>query len=221
MGDARKLWIEGPAGRLEAALRLGAGRGSAVIAHPHPADGGTLHNPVVFHTDRALNRAGWTTLRFDFRGVGTSDGVHDEGRGERFDLAAAVGWLAGLDREAPLLLVGYSFGSWCAVRHAAEDPRITALVALGLPVRRYGFGELGRIGRPLAVVQADGDELGPPAEVAPLLAELDPPGKLLVVESSDHLFTGRAARAAELAVDAAAAIAPPGRSVPRAAPADR
>ena len=93
MGDVRRLWIEGPTGKLEAALRpTGTPRAAAVIAHPHPLYGGTLHNPVVFHADRELNRMGLWTLRFNFRGVGESDGFHDEGRGEIADVGACAAW---------------------------------------------------------------------------------------------------------------------------------
>ena len=103
MGEIRKLWIPGPAGRLEAALRAACpSHGAAVLAHPHPLYGGTLHNPVIFHADRELNRAGLTTLRFNFRGVGESEGVHDEGRGELGDWAAATAWLRGMALEGPL-----------------------------------------------------------------------------------------------------------------------
>ena len=105
MGNARSLWIEGGDGRLEAALRTASlPRAAAVLTHPHPLYGGTLHNPVVFRTDRELNRAGWTTLRFNFRGVGSSEGTHDEGRGEVEDVGAAVSWLRGIVPDVPIAM---------------------------------------------------------------------------------------------------------------------
>lgn len=204
MGEVRKLWIEGPAGRIEAALRVArTARAAAVVAHPHPLHGGSLHNPVTFHTDRELNVAGLTTLRFNFRGVGTSEGVHDEGRGELDDVAAAVAWLRGAASGVPLLLVGYSFGAWCALRHAVRDDTVRALVAIGLPLRRYDLTEVRRFDRPLAVVQGTADELGGFEELRQLLAEAGKTAAIYPVEGASHLFPGRAPEAARRVVEAA------------------
>ena len=173
MSEARRLWIEGPVGKLECALRVAMNpRAAAVLAHPHPLYGGTLENPVVFHADRALHRTGVTTLRFNFRGVGKSDGLHDEGRGEVRDVGAALSWLRGLAPGAPLLLVGYSFGAWCALGHALEEPSSAAFIGIGLPVRSYSFTGLPALRRPWAVVQGTEDELGTLGEVRALLALL-------------------------------------------------
>ena len=199
----RKLWIAGPVGKLEAALRVAAEpRAAAVIAHPHPVYGGTLDNPVVFHADRELNRAGLTTLRFNFRSVGGSDGFHDEGRGEIGDVAAAAAWVRDLAPGKPLILVGYSFGSRCSVAHALHDPAVAAVVAIGLPVRMWSFEDLPTLGRPFGVVQGTQDEYGSIAEVESLLARMAPPGRLYTVEGAPHLFPGRAPAAAERVVEA-------------------
>lgn len=194
MGDVRKLWIEGPAGRLEAALRVAPKpRGAAVLAHPHPLHGGTLHNPVMFHSDRALHREGFTTLRFNFRGVGSSDGAHDAGRGEVEDLAACVSWIRGIAGNAPLLTVGYSFGSWCALRHAAVEPAVRAVVGIGVPVRTYDFtGVFEAIRVPVGIVHGSEDELAPIEELRAILARSSPSARLRVVEGASHLFPGRA-----------------------------
>lgn len=192
MGDVRRLWIEGPAGKLEGALRLApTPRAAAVIAHPHPLYGGTLHNPVVFHADRELNRAGLLTLRFNFRGVGASDGFHDEGRGEIGDVGACAAWLHGLAPEVPLLLVGYSFGSRCSIQHALHDPHVAAVVAIGLPVRILDLSAAAEFDRPLAVVQGSRDEFGAPDEVRALAPRAD----LRVLDGAQHLFPGRAPEA--------------------------
>ena len=197
MGAVRKLWIGGPAGRLEAAMRSSSpARGAAVLAHPHPLHGGSLHNPVVFRCERGLNRAGLTTLRFNFRGVGTSEGAHDEGRGEVEDLAAAATWLRGVEPEVPLILVGYSFGAWCAARHAVNDAKVTALVAIGLPVNRYDFSWLERLRCPMVIVQGSGDEFGDPDEVGALLGRVKPGAELRVVRDTTHRFPGRTTEAA-------------------------
>lgn len=207
MGDSRNLWIPGPAGRLEAALRLAdAPRALALVAHPHPQHGGTLHNPVVFHSERELNRAGLTTLRFNFRGVGSSSGTHDGGRGEREDLAAAASWIAGLSRRLPLLLVGYSFGAWCAARHAVDEPRVAGLIAIGMPVTHYDFGLLRGFGRPLAAIHGTEDELADIGAVRALLAGLSPAGEVRAIDGASHLFPGRAAEAAAAVVAAAESL---------------
>ena len=165
MAEVRKLWIPGPEGRMEAALRVAAEPcATAVVAHPHPLHGGTLHNPVVFHSERRLHELGMTTLRFNFRGVGDSAGTHDGGRGEVEDLAAAASWIRGLCPERPLILVGYSFGSVCAVKLAVREHTIRAVVGIGLPTRTYEFEEIARLGRPMAVVQASADEFGSPVQ---------------------------------------------------------
>ena len=197
MTEVRKLWIPGPEGRLEAALRVAAEpRATAVVAHPHPLQGGTLHNPVVFHTERQLHELRMTTLRFNFRGVGDSQGTYDEGRGEVEDLAAAASWVRGLSPGCPLILVGYSFGSWCAVRLAERDHSIRAVVAIGLPTRTYPFEEITRLGRPIAVVQASDDEFGSPDEVRAILDRARPRGRLYVVQGTTHLFPKHARAAA-------------------------
>jgi alpha/beta superfamily hydrolase len=182
---------------MEAALRVAAKpRATVVVAHPHPLHGGTLHNPVVFHAERQLHESGMTTLRFNFRGVGDSLGTHDDGRGEVEDLAAAASWIRGLCPECPLILVGYSFGSVCAVRLAAREHSVRAVVAIGMPTRTYPFEEIARLGRPLAVVQASDDEFGSPDEILTVLDRARPRGKLYVVEGTTHLFPKRARAAA-------------------------
>lgn len=211
--EARKLWIEGAAGKIEAALRFSPSpRALAVLAHPHPLYGGTLHNPVIFHADRELHRAGLTTLRFNFRGVGGSEGAHDEGRGEVDDLAAAASWLRGLATRLPLVLVGYSFGSRCSILHALRDRSVAAVVAIGLPVRLWDFSGLAELRRPFAVVQGSLDEFGSPDEVRAAIAGMVPPAELRIVEGAPHLFPRRAAEAAAEVVAAVdACLAAPTR----------
>lgn len=214
MGTVQKLSIPGPAGRLEAALRdAESPRAAIVLSHPHPLYGGTLDNPVVFHADRELNRAGFTTLRFNFRGVGGSDGFHDEGHGEIADVAAAAAWIRERAPGVPLVLVGYSFGSRCSVTHALSDREVAAVVAIGLPVRIWSFDDLADLGRPFGVVQGTEDEFGAVDEVAATLARMNPPGRLYEVAGAGHLFPGRAPEAAGRVVsavnDAVQALAAP------------
>ena len=207
MSDARALSIDGPAGKLEGALRRASEpRAAAVIAHPHPLYSGTLHNPVVFHADRELNRAGLTTLRFNFRGVEGSDGSHDDGRGEIGDVAAAAAWLGALVPGKPVILVGYSFGARCVIAHAIADRTIAGVVAIGLPVRIWRFDDLPSLGRPLAVVQGTEDEFGPIEEVEASIARAGPPGRIYTIPGASHLFPGRAKEAAARLVEAVEGI---------------
>lgn len=181
-------------------------RAAAVLAHPHPLYGGTLHNPVIFHADRELNRAGLTTLRFNFRGVEGSDGTHDEGRGERDDVGAAAQWVRALAPGKPLILVGYSFGSHCSFAHALTDRTVAGFVAIGLPVRIWPFDGIETLGRPLAVVQGTEDEFGSIGEVEALIARADPSGRLYPVDGATHLFPARAPEAAAIVVEAVEGI---------------
>jgi alpha/beta superfamily hydrolase len=216
MGHVRKLWIEGTAGRLEAAHRPAArARGAAVLAHPHPLYGGTLDHPVVFHADRELNRAGLATLRFNFRGTGSSEGEFDDGRGEADDVARAATWLRGVVPEVPHLLVGYSFGALCALRHAVGNDRIAGVIAIGLPVRIYPIGELEPMDLPLAVVQGGADEFGSPDEVRERMERAGRRVDLRVIEGATHFFPQHAPQVADAVVAAAEILLstlPPRRS---------
>src|SRR6204780_4491161 len=131
----RSLFLDGPAGRLEALLNAGAEHAThaAVLCHPHPLFGGTLHNKVVFHTMKALNSFGFPVLRFNFRGAGLSQGEHDQGNGEVDDVRAALDWLDA-EYHIPLLLAGFSFGAAVGLRAACPDPRVRAVIGLGTPV---------------------------------------------------------------------------------------
>jgi alpha/beta superfamily hydrolase len=149
---------------------------------------------------------GFNTLRFNFRGVGSSSGEHDEGRGEVEDFAAAAAWLRGVAFGLPLFAVGFSFGSWCAIRHAVRDTTIDAVVAIGLPVRTYAFAEIARLRRPFAVVQASDDEFGSPQQVRETIDGAEPAGVVHVVEGTTHLFPKRAPDAGRVVADAATTL---------------
>lgn len=205
MSEPRRLWIQGPAGKLEAVLRIAADpRAAAVVSHPHPLHGGSLNNAVVFHAERELHRAGWTTLRFNFRGVDGSSGEHDAGQGEVEDLKKAVAWLRGVSHGVPLVSIGYSFGSWCALRESLNDRSVAALVAIGLPVRQYDMASVfSALRKPLAVVQGTEDEFGSIEEVWRLLDLVAPRPKLVEVAGATHLFPDRAREVGALVRDAA------------------
>src|SRR5437763_16604652 len=116
--EARNLFLDGPAGRLEAILwkRAGPPRLTALVCHPHPLLGGTMHNKVVYQAAKSLDALGVPVLRFNFRGAGTSNGTHDRGRGEQGDVKAALDYLATEFQDVPLILAGFSFGSWVGLR---------------------------------------------------------------------------------------------------------
>ena len=202
MSESRKLWIPGPVGKLEASVRMAESpKAAVVIAHPHPQHGGTMHNSVIFHCDRELNRDGWTTLRFNFRGVEESEGTFDEGRGEVDDLAAAATWLRGIVPDRPLYIVGFSFGALCSIRLGVTAANVAGVVAIGMATRQYGYEDAGRLGKPFAVVQGGKDELADLDSVRKIVEAAQ--GTLHVIPETGHLFQGRARDAAAKVVEAA------------------
>jgi alpha/beta superfamily hydrolase len=193
----RSLFLDGPAGRLEALLNTGSKQAThaALVCHPHPLYGGTLHNKVVFHAMKALNNFGYPVLRFNFRGAGLSEGEHDNGNGELEDIRTALDWL---DREfhLPLIFAGFSFGAAVGLRLACPDERVRAVIGLGLPVdaigdRVYDFEFLRGCAIPKLFVSGDRDEFGPRAKLESLVEGLPGPKKLVIVEGADHFFEGR------------------------------
>ncbi len=182
-------------GWLEAALKEPDDdpRGAAVVCHPHPIHGGTMHTKAVYRAGQGLNEAGLVALRFNFRGVGTSTGSHDGGIGEKDDVRAALDWLESRYPSLPLVLGGFSFGSMVALSVGAEDDRVVGLLGLGLPVeqRDYDFGFLADVDRPVLVVQGEHDEFGSAAAVADYLRRLGPHITFVRIAGADHFFTDR------------------------------
>ena len=162
------LDLRGPAGRLEAVLKMPAGpaRAAAVVAHPHPLYGGTLHNKVVYATARRLEARRAAVLRFNFRGVGASMGRHDQGRGERLDMVSALEEIRRRLPGVPLLAAGYSFGCYVALA-AGADGLADALLGLAPPVGYYDFSFLAASSVPLAVISGEDDPLSPPDQLSP------------------------------------------------------
>jgi uncharacterized protein len=193
----RSLFLTGPAGRLEALLNAGSpdATHAAVVCHPHPLYGGTLHNKVVFHTMKALNGCGFPVLRFNFRGTGLSDGEHTGGIGEVEDVRAALDWLEH-EFTLPIIFAGFSFGAAVGLRAACPDPRVTALIALGLPVtplddRVYDFEFLRSCAKPKLFVSGSRDQFGPLGKLEALFDSFIEPKKLVRIDAGDHFFEGR------------------------------
>ncbi|HKU22964.1 MAG TPA: alpha/beta fold hydrolase [Terriglobales bacterium] len=195
----RSLFLEGPAGQLEALLNQGAETAThaALVCHPHPMFGGTMHNKVVFHTMKALNGFGFPVLRFNFRGAGLSQGEHDEGRGEVEDVRAGLQWL----REQfhlPIVFAGFSFGTVVGLQAACSDPEVVAMISLGTPVaavdgRAYDFSFLQSCARPKLFVSGGRDQFGPRDRLESLVVSLPEPKRLVIIEGADHFFAGRLA----------------------------
>ena len=144
--DSRSLFLNGSAGALEAVLWTPAASVSpklaAVVCHPHPLFGGTLHNKVVYQAAKSLDAFGIPVLRFNFRGAGRSAGVHNRGIGEREDVRAALDFLAGEFPLTPLLVAGFSFGCWVGLAVGCADSRVAGLIGLGAPVNNSDFSYL-------------------------------------------------------------------------------
>jgi hypothetical protein len=192
----RSFFLDGPSGMLEAILNLGtpAATHAALICHPHPVFGGTLHNKVVFHAMKALNGFGFPALRFNFRGAGLSEGKHD-GQGEVDDVLAALDWLEH-EFKLPVVLAGFSFGAAVGLRAGCTDPRVQALIGLGLPVapidgRNYDFGFLKACAKPKLFVSGSQDVFGPRTQLEETVELSAAPKELAWIEGADHFFAGK------------------------------
>ena len=192
----RNLFLAGPAGRLEALLwtsPLAEPPFVAVVCHPHPLHGGTMHNKVVFQTAKALHGRGATVLRFNFRGTGLSQGEHDRGIGEQDDVRAAIDYLAAEFPGRPILLAGFSFGSSVGLRVGCADARVDQLIGLGLPVdsANVDMTFLRGCTKPKLIIQGGNDQFGSRSTLESLFATLPGPKQLVIVEGADHFFTGQ------------------------------
>lgn len=193
--ESRNLFLDGPAGRLEAILwkpsAKTAPQFAALVCHPHPLFGGTMHNKVVYQVAKTLDRAGLPVLRFNFRGSGLSTGTHDRGIGEQDDVRTALDFLAGEFPGAPLLLAGFSFGAWVGLRVGCADKRVARLIALGTPVNSSDFSFLRNCAKPKLFLHGENDEHGGVGKVRGLVASLPGKNQLVVVDQTDHFFAGK------------------------------
>lgn len=195
-GEIRSFFIHGPAGRLEALLNAGApdAKFAALVCHPHPLYGGTVHNKVVYRAMKALNGFGFPVLRFNFRGAGLSQGEHDQGRGEQEDVRAALEWLR-MEFGLPIIFAGFSFGAATGMKVACGEADVPAIISIGTPVeaegRSYFYKFLERCTKPKLFVSGGRDQFGPRAELERVVAAAADPKELVIVEGVDHFFEGK------------------------------
>lgn len=160
---------------------------AAVVCHPHPLHGGTMHNHVTFRVADAMRQAGMTVLRFNFRGVGRSAGKHGGGTAEREDVRAGLDWLTSKHPGLPLWVGGFSFGSVVGLTEGDADPRVTGLLGVGVPlVRGWDTGPLVGSRKPRALLCGGEDEFAP--DVASWFASVPPPVRTWLIPGADHLF---------------------------------
>ncbi|MCX6544844.1 MAG: alpha/beta fold hydrolase [Acidobacteria bacterium] len=208
--------FNGPAGRLEALLdepawgchigpvRLADGSGPAadtgvdspprvavVLAHPLPTGGGTMHNKVVYQVAKSLCRTRAAVLRFNFRGVGTSEGMFTDGPGEMADFRAALDMVAARYPGVEIWAAGFSFGAWIAMTVGATDDRVSTVIGIAPPIGRYDFSAVTNSLKPKFLIQGNRDELCPYRETTKFYAQLPDPKELVVVDGADHLFDGK------------------------------
>ena len=193
MYPAGNLFIPAPHGKLEAILkepRGGQRRGVALVLHPHPLGGGTMHNKVVFRAAAALNDAGLITLRVNFRGVGQSTGEHDEGYGEQDDVRVGLDYLAVNYPDQEITLCGFSFGARVGLEVGIADVRVARLISIGTPVDKYDFGFLERCRKAILFVHGEHDEYGDVGRLREVVERLAShvPAELRVIKGAGHFF---------------------------------
>lgn len=188
------ITLDGPTGALEAAIDLPepamARSGIAIACHPHPLQGGTMHNKVVTTVSKALVESGLAVVRFNFRGVGASAGVFDEGNGETEDLAAVAAWVRRTRPDDTLWLAGFSFGSFVALR-MAKALDAAQLIQIAPPVGRWNFNDIALPNCPWLIVQGEADEIVDPAAVFAWIASLPQPPQLVRMPDTGHFFHHR------------------------------
>jgi len=196
MYPAGNIFIPVSHGRLEAIVKEPHGKaitGAALVLHPLPTGGGTMHNKVVYRAASALNDAGQITLRINFRGVGQSSGEFDEGKGELDDAREALGYLEREYSDKPLTVCGFSFGARVGMELGVPDRRVNYLISVGTPIDKYDFGFLQNCRKPLLFVHGENDEFGDVQRLRAIVKELETKTDvhLEVIPGAGHFFEGR------------------------------
>jgi alpha/beta superfamily hydrolase len=191
----KSFFLDGPAGRLEALLNEGQADAThaALVCHPHPLFGGTLHNKVVYHAMKTLHGFGFPVLRFNFRGAGLSEGEHDQGIGEVEDVRAGLRWLE-TEFSQPIIFCGFSFGAATGLRAACGNPRVAGIISLGTPAavqgRVYTYQFLQGCSAPKLFVSGSRDQFSPGTSLERLAQNAPEPTEVVIVEGGDHFFEG-------------------------------
>ena len=197
--------LRGPAGHLEALLEEPerAAKAAVVFAHPLPTHGGTMHTKAVYQGAKGLLRAGCAVLRFNFRGVGRSEGTFDGGAGEKGDFTAALDYMARKYPGVPLWAAGFSFGSWIALETGAVDERVKVLIGIAPPVTKdgYDFSNTLKSAKPKFFVQGEADDICPIQDLWKFYGALPEPKELVVIDGADHLFDGHTSEVGEALED--------------------
>lgn len=207
--------IPGPVGRLECLIDeppanrgvsehglvhagTGAGlRAVVVFAHPHPQYGGTMHTKTVYQAAKALTRIGCVVLRFNFRGAGKSAGTYDEGNGERDDFRHAIDFMSTRHPGVPIWAAGMSFGSWIGLSVGAEDPRVSVLLGIAMPVSKYDYSAVAASEKPKFFIHGERDEITAAREIREFYARCAEPKELAIIDAADHLFDGKVSEVAD------------------------
>ncbi len=192
MSGSTKLFIDGPAGKLQALWRSGGHPGdftkAVILCHPHPLFGGTMENKVVARSARFISESGIEAVRFNFRGVDQSEGSFDNGNGERDDLQAVIDHVLKAAPDARLAVVGFSFGSYVALEVGVRQPSVKALVGLAPALRMFDFGFLKSSSKPKLIIYAGRDQYTDAATTAAFVASLSEPVTSICIPDVDHFF---------------------------------
>lgn len=197
--------IPGPAGMIEGLINAKpeqAARAAAVLGHPLPAAGGTMHTKALYHAAKALARIDVPVLRFNFRGVARSVGTFSGGPGEHEDFLAALAFMRARYPDVKRVWTGgMSFGSWVGMTVGAVDPHVTALIGIACPVNRYDYSPVITAARPTFLIHGERDELIPVKQIRKFYAELSEPKELVVIDGADHLFDGKVSEVGDATED--------------------
>jgi len=208
--------LRGPAGRLEALLDLPTGtpKAAVVFAHPLPTHGGTMHTKAVYQGTKGLVRAGCAVLRFNFRGVGHSDGSFTGGDGEKEDFRAALDYMHAKFPDLPLWAAGFSFGSWIALETGAVDDRVSVLIGISPPWTKlgYDFSNTLKSTKGKFFVQGESDDICPIQDMWKMYGQLPEPKELVVIDAADHLYDGHTTEVGEALEDLLADYVDPTRT---------
>lgn len=184
-----KVNVSSPCGNLEGLIYTGAANKGVVITHPHPQYGGDMHNPVVEAIASAYQKEGFTTLRFNFRGTGSSTGNHDQGVGEQEDVKAAISLLRNKGMSSTHLS-GYSFGAWVNSMAIGSGLAVDGMTMVAPPAAFIDFKEGVHLPMLSAVVAGSRDEFAPPNRIHPLMSHWNPDASLDIIDGADHFFFG-------------------------------